>query len=63
MNRVVRVSGDRAGAAIMQALITAVRATPSIRVLERYVAEDLLVTAGTGAGARVTGVAPGAHGR
>jgi L-aspartate oxidase len=56
MNRVVRVSGDRAGAAIMQALIVAVRKTPSIRVLERYVAEDLLVTAGTGAGARVTGV-------
>ena len=56
MNRVVRVSGDRAGAAIMQALITAVRKTPSIRVLERYVAEDLIVTAGSGAGARVTGV-------
>jgi len=30
--RIVRVSGDRAGAAIMQALIAAVRATPSIRV-------------------------------
>jgi L-aspartate oxidase len=56
MNRVVRVSGDRAGAAIMQALIAAVRKTPSIRVLERYVAEDLIVTAGSGAGARVTGV-------
>lgn len=56
MSRVVRVSGDRAGAAIMQALIAAVRKTPSIRVLERYVAEDLIVTAGTGAGARVTGV-------
>ena len=42
-NRVIRVSGDRAGAAIMQALIAAVRATPSIRVLEGYEAEDLIV--------------------
>lgn len=49
--RVVRVSGDRAGFAIMQALIAAVRATPSIRVLEHYEAEDLILTAG-----RVTGV-------
>lgn len=49
--RVVRVSGDRAGFAIMQALIAAVRATPSIRVLEHYEAEDLILTDG-----RVTGV-------
>lgn len=49
--RVVRVSGDRAGAAIMQALIGTVRATPSIRLLEGYEAEDLIVDAG-----RVTGV-------
>lgn len=41
-NRVVRVSGDRAGAAIMQALIAAVRATPSIRVLEGYEACGLV---------------------
>jgi L-aspartate oxidase len=41
--RVVRVSGDKAGAAIMQALIAAVRATPSIRVLEGYEADDLIV--------------------
>ncbi len=40
--RVVRVSGDRAGAAIMQALIAAVRAAPSIRVLEGYEADDLI---------------------
>lgn len=40
--RVVRVSGDRAGAAIMQALIAAVRASPSIRVLEGYEADDLI---------------------
>ena len=40
--RVVRVSGDRAGAAIMQALIATVRNTPSIRVLEGYEADDLI---------------------
>jgi L-aspartate oxidase len=40
--RVVRVSGDRAGAAIMQALIAAVRSAPSIRVLEGYEADELI---------------------
>lgn len=40
--RVVRVSGDRAGAAIMQSLIAAVRKTPSIRILEGYEADDLI---------------------
>lgn len=40
--RIVRVSGDRAGAAIMQALVTAVRATPRIRILEGYQAADLV---------------------
>lgn len=54
--RVVRVAGDRAGSAIMQALIAAVRATPSIRVLERYEALDLILDAGSGAGARCAGV-------
>jgi L-aspartate oxidase len=49
--RIVRVSGDRAGHAIMQALISAVRATPTIRVLEGYEAEDLIVEDG-----RVTGL-------
>ena len=56
MRRVVRVAGDRAGAAIMQALIAAVRATPSIRVLENYEALDLILDAGSGAGARCAGV-------
>ena len=42
-SRVVHVSGDTAGAAIMQALIAAVRATPSIRVLEGYEADELIV--------------------
>ena len=51
--RVVRVSGDRAGAAIMQALIAAVRQTPSIRVLEGYEADDLIATNGRVEGVRL----------
>ena len=41
--RIVRVKGDTAGRAIMNALVVAVRATPSIRVLEGFVAETLIV--------------------
>ena len=41
--RIVRVQGDAAGHAIMQALIATVRATPSITVIEGFEAEDLLV--------------------
>jgi L-aspartate oxidase len=41
-NRIVHVKGDRAGAAIMTALIAAVRATPSIRVLEGFMLDELL---------------------
>lgn len=51
--RVVRVSGDRAGAAIMQALIAAVRTTPSIRVLEGYEADDLIADDGAVGGVRL----------
>lgn len=51
--RVVRVSGDRAGAAIMQALIAAVRKTPSIRVLEGYEADDLIHSDGKVEGVRL----------
>ena len=40
-HRVIGVRGDMAGQAIMQALISAVRDTASIRVLEGYVVEDL----------------------
>ncbi|OLP58584.1 L-aspartate oxidase [Xaviernesmea oryzae] len=40
--RIVRVRGDMAGMAIMEALIARVRATPSIRVLEGYVVEELV---------------------
>ena len=51
--RVVRVSGDRAGAAIMQAMIAAVRKTPAIRVLEGYEADDLITTGGRVEGVRL----------
>ncbi len=40
--RIVRVRGDMAGRAIMEALIAAVRKTPSIRVMEGYVVEELV---------------------
>lgn len=49
--RVVRVKGDQAGAEIMRALITAVRETPSVQVLEGTLATGLVTEAG-----RVTGV-------
>src|SRR5258706_7329887 len=48
--RIVHVRGDMAGKAIMSALIEAVRPTPSIRVLEGYVAEALLTWDGAVAG-------------
>jgi len=40
-NRVVRVKGDMAGKAIMEALVSAVKATPTIRLMEGYVAEEI----------------------
>src|SRR6202007_619853 len=40
--RIVHVQGDRAGKAIISALIDRVRNTPSIRVIEGFVAEALL---------------------
>src|SRR5688572_7652048 len=49
--RIVRVKGDQAGAAIIAALVAAIRRTPSIRVLSGYVADDLITHAG-----RVTGL-------
>ena len=48
--RIVHVRGDQAGRAIMAALVAAVRKTQSIRVLEGYVAEDLIVEDGRVAG-------------
>ena len=53
--RVVSVAGDSAGQAIMTALIKAVRATPSITVLERYEAQELIAE-GNGPQQRVTGL-------
>ena len=44
--RIVHVRGDMAGMAIMTALIEAVRGTPSIRVIEGYAAEALLMEDG-----------------
>ena len=50
-HRIVRVRGDMAGKAIMEALVAAVRNTPSIRVLEGYVVQDILTQ-----GKQVSGV-------
>ncbi|MGI9365486.1 MAG: L-aspartate oxidase [Rhizobiaceae bacterium] len=49
--RIVGVQGDRAGKAIMEALVSAVKETPSIRVLEGYVVQDILTSS-----KQVTGV-------
>jgi len=49
--RIVHVQGDVAGRAIMDALGAAVRNTPSIRLLEGYIAEDLITI-----GSRLVGV-------
>src|SRR6202140_5459442 len=51
--RIVPVRGDMAGQAIMSALIEAVRATPSIRVIEGYAAEALLTRDGTVTGLQI----------
>ena len=50
--RIVHVKGDRAGHAIMAALGTAVRKTPSIRLLEGYVADSLVTLDGRVRGIR-----------
>ncbi|PWB80849.1 MAG: L-aspartate oxidase [Methylocystaceae bacterium] len=54
--RVVRVKGDTAGRAIMETLVRAARATPSIELVEGYGAQELLTQ-----NDRVVGVR--AHGR
>lgn len=51
--RVVRVQGDQAGRRIMETLIAAVRATPSIQVLEGVTAAGLETRAGVVTGVRV----------
>jgi L-aspartate oxidase len=52
--RIVHVRGDLAGRAIMAALAAAVRATPTIRLLEGYEAEELLTENGRVHGVRAT---------
>lgn len=49
--RVVRVKGDQAGRKIMETLISEVRSTPSVQILERVVAQGLITENG-----RVMGV-------
>lgn len=49
--RIVGVRGDMAGKAIMEALVSAVKDTPTIRVLDGYVVQDILTQ-----GKQVTGV-------
>lgn len=49
--RIIRVRGDMAGKAIMEAVTAAARDTPSIRILENYAAVSLVKTGG-----RVSGV-------
>jgi L-aspartate oxidase len=55
--RIVHVRGDMAGQAIMSALIEAVRKTPSIRVIEGFVAEALLTGDGAVTGLQLRNVA------
>jgi L-aspartate oxidase len=55
--RIVHVRGDMAGKAIIAALIEAVRNTPSIRVIEGYVAEALLTDEGVVTGLQLREVA------
>lgn len=49
-NRIVRVTGDRAGAEIMAALIKAVRNEPRIKIVEGHVAFELAIEEGRVAG-------------
>lgn len=49
-NRVVRVSGDNAGRAIMDALVQRARATPSIRIVEGVLVDDIAVESGRAVG-------------
>jgi L-aspartate oxidase len=56
--RVVRVRGDQAGREIMRALVAAVRATPSVQVLEGTMATALETEAGRVTGIRVMSSGP-----
>jgi L-aspartate oxidase len=52
-SRILHVKGDTAGRAIMHALMAAVRASPSITVLEGFAARDLVLRDGHVAGIEV----------
>jgi L-aspartate oxidase len=54
--RIVHVRGDMAGAAIIAALTDVVRKTPSIRVIEGFVAENLLTENGAVTGLQIRDV-------
>lgn len=54
--RIVHVRGDAAGAAIMAALVADVRRTPSVRLVEGYIGEQLVTL-----GNRVTGIVVRPH--
>ncbi len=58
--RVVRVKGDQAGRKIMETLIAAVRSTPSVQVMERVVAQGLVVEHGRVVGIQLAQVSGGA---
>jgi L-aspartate oxidase len=62
-NRILHVKGDTAGRAIMHALLAAVRATPSITVIEGFAARDLLVRDGHVQGVEVAAVDGGPSAR
>ncbi|MBX6425127.1 MAG: L-aspartate oxidase [Variibacter sp.] len=57
--RIVRVKGDTAGRAIMEALAAAVRRAPSIRLFEGFLAEDLIAEGGVVGGLRAREIATG----
>ena len=62
-NRILHVKGDTAGRAIMHALMAAVRATPSITVLEGFAARDLIMRDGRVAGLEIAPINGGATAR
>jgi L-aspartate oxidase len=53
--RIVHAGGDATGAAVMRALVAAVRAHPDIEVVEQYRAVDLIRTAGRTVGVTAAG--------
>jgi L-aspartate oxidase len=57
--RIVRVKGDQAGHAIMQALVSAVQNTPSIKILSGFDVQDLIAESGRVTGVRARDIATG----